>query len=139
MPSQKLVRCRIRSRGASEKGSYRYVPLDIFGLWEYLMTHRHGFEVLHPCTSLWLDQEDSPEIPFSERPFDRVTEVSTFVFSGRDDMFTRACRYFPTDECDRLKELFLSHYHDEVRIQSHVRERQGFWLHRQPAEVGTPV
>ena len=45
MASQKLVRCEIRRNGAERDEQVRYVPLEIYGLWEYLMTRRHGFEV----------------------------------------------------------------------------------------------
>jgi hypothetical protein len=134
MASQKLVRCEIHRRGNDGPGTPRYVPLEIFGLWEYLMNHKHGFEVANSRASLWLDMEDSPEAAYSENQYDRVTEVSAFVYSGRDEMFTRACRYFKTDECERLKEIFLAHYRGGGEHgHAHIRERQGIWLHRQTA------
>jgi len=121
-------------------GSLRYIPLEIFGLWEYLMTAKHDFEVRNPRASLWLDMEDSPEAAYSENQYDRVTEVTAFVYSGRDDMFTRACRYFQSETCEELRSIFLSHYHPETqaRPQAHVRERQGIWLHRETSDL-TPA
>jgi hypothetical protein len=140
MPSQKLVRCEIRKRGATGPVSARFIPLEIFGLWEFLMVTKHDFEVLRPVASLWLDMEDSPEQAYERDQYDRVTEVTAFVYSGRDDMFTRACRYFRTDECPELREIFLSHYRSSSsRLQPHVRERAGIWLHRDatlPVDVG---
>jgi len=133
MASQKLVRCEIRRRSSSAPASPRFIPLEIFGLWEYLMSTKHDFEVITPRASLWLDMEDSPEAAYTENQFVRVTEVSAFVYSGRDEMFTRACRYFRTDECERLKTIFLAHYGTQAdKPQAHVRERTGIWLHRQP-------
>jgi hypothetical protein len=132
MPSQKLVRCRVRQRGSST-WSARFIPLEIFSLWEHLMRTKHGFEVSEPRASLWLDMEDSPEAAYSESQYDRVTEVTAFVYSGRDEMFTRCCRYFPSQELSRLKPIFLAHYGGETtRLQTHIRERQGIWLHREP-------
>jgi len=131
MPSQKLVRCFIRPAMAERETTPRFVPLEIFGLWEFLMTRKHGFEVLDAEASLWLDVEDTPEAAYGENDYDRVTEVTAYIYSGRDGMFSRACRYFPTDQCQRLKELFLKHYRDRdevIRVQ--VRERPGIWLHR---------
>ena len=46
MPSQKLVRCEIRPRATKQAGTPRFIPLEIFGLWEYLMATKHGFEIL---------------------------------------------------------------------------------------------
>ena len=140
MPSQKLVRCEIRPRRSQGPASPRFIPLEIFGLWEYLMNEKHDFEVIDPRASLWLDMEDSPEAAYSEHQYERVTEVTAFVFSGRDEMFTRACRYFRSNECERLKSIFLSHYHDPTsRVQSHVRERSGIWLLREAVPAHSTV
>jgi hypothetical protein len=137
MGSQKIMRCEIRRAGSLAPTTERFVPLEIFGLWEYLMTHKHSFEVLNARASLWLDMEDSPETAYGEAQFERVTEVTAFVYSERDGMFTRARRYFATERCEDLKRIFLSHYEaDAGRLQTHLRERPGIWLHREvvPAE-----
>jgi hypothetical protein len=99
------------------------------------MTTKHDFEVVEPRASLWLDMEDSPAAAYGESQYERVTEVSAFVYSGRDDMFSRACRYFLTEECERLKSIFLSHYQGDPERphNTHVRERQGIWLIREAA------
>lgn len=136
MASQKLVRCEVRGHGSDGEPQVRYVPLEIFGLWEYLMTRRHGFQVESARASLWLDAEETPESAYEERHFDRVTEISLFLYSSRDDMFTRVCRYFPTDHCEALKKIFLAHYpNDDAGIQTRLRERQGYWIHRRSGEA----
>ena len=132
MSSQKIVRCQLRRPGNGDSGQVRYVPLEIFGLWEHLMASKHGFEVSDPRASLWLDMEDSPEAAYTENQFDRVTQVTAFVYSQRDDMFTRARRYFRSDEAEDLKRIFLSHYTgEEARIQTQVHERTGIWIVRE--------
>ena len=132
MSSKKIVRCHLRRAGSAEPGQVRYVPLEIFGLWEHLMTTKHGFEVVTPRASLWLDMEDAPEAAYSQSQYDRVTEVSAYVYSERDDMFTRARRYFRADEAESLKKIFLSHYQgEESRIQTQVHERNGIWIVRE--------
>lgn len=135
MPSQKLVRCEIRHDGNGSGASVRYVPLEIFGLWEFLMTEKHGFSVCDSRASLWLDMEDAPEAAYGESQYERVTEVTVFVYSDRDGMFTRVCRYFPTSDCETLKPIFLAHYPDGGRISSQVRERPGIWIRREEAPV----
>jgi hypothetical protein len=132
MPSQKLVRCALR-RSHDDGASVRYVPLEIFGLWEFLMTARHRFDVVEPRASLWVDMEESPEAAYGDSQFDRVTEVTAFVYSARDDMFSRVCRYFPTEEWARLRPIFLAHYAGATAPgdpKPQVRERVGIWLHR---------
>lgn len=132
MSSQKIVRCQLRRAGSSSAGQVRYVPLEIFGLWDHLMSSKHGFEIMEPRASLWLDMEDSPEAAYNQSQYDRVVEVTAFVYSARDDMFTRARRYFRADESETLKRIFLSHYSGEdSRIQTQVHERTGIWLVRE--------
>jgi hypothetical protein len=137
MPSMKLVRCIIQPRGGAIVASPRFVPLEIFGLWEYLMTTKHGFEVKEAQASLWLDMEESPEVAYDDHPHERVTEVSAFIYSRRDDMLTRACRYFRSEDCERLTSIFLSHYPDDASQRpTQLRERPGIWVYRQPVEAG---
>lgn len=131
MSSQKIVRCELRRGGPGGPTQTRFVPLEIFGLWEHLMASKHEFEVLNARASLWLDMEDSPEAAYSQNQYERVTEVTAFVYSDRDDMFTRARRYFPSSEADQLKKIFLSHYtNPESRIQTQVSDRPGIWIVR---------
>jgi hypothetical protein len=131
MSSLKLMRCELRKRGTRGPGTIRYVPLEIFGLWEHLMSNKHDFEIVTPRASLWLDMEDQPEAAYGESQFERVTEVTAFVYSERDEMFTRARRYFRADESESLKRIFLSHYDKGPgSIQPQVREKTGIWLVR---------
>ncbi len=131
MSSQKLIRCELRRKG-SNRTQVRYVPLEIYGLWEHLMATKHEFEVIEPKASLWLDMEDSPDAAYTQSQFERVTEVTAFVYSDRDEMFTRARRYFASEEAAQLKQIFLSHYTSaEGRIQTQVHEREGIWIRRE--------
>jgi hypothetical protein len=134
MGSQKIMRCEIRRVGSTGPTTERFVPLEIFGLWEYLMVHKHDFEVLNPQASLWLDMEDSPDTAYGETLYERVTEVTAFVYSERDGMYMRARRYFASDRCEELKRIFLSHYESsDASIQTHLRERPGVYLRRESA------
>ncbi len=140
MPSQKLVRCEVRP--SAGKSSIRYVPMEIYGLWEYLMTHKHGFEVDNQGASLWIDVEESPEVAYTEPSYERVTEITLFVYSEQDGMFTRICRYFPSEHYRELKPIFLSHYVKpgvESEVGPQVREKEGIWIKREPAEVAVKV
>jgi hypothetical protein len=132
MGSQKIMRCEIRHVDGTGPATERFVPLEIFGLWEHLMAHKHGFEVVSAQASLWLDLEDSPDSAYRDTQFERVTEVTAFVYSDRDGMFTRARRYFASDRCEELKRIFLSHYESaDGCIRTHLRERPGIYLHRE--------
>jgi hypothetical protein len=135
MASQKLVRCEIRRPDAAGDPTVRYVPLDIFGLWEFLMRTKHRFEVTQCVASLWIDVNETPEIAYGENQYERVTEVELLRYSDQDGMFSRVSRYFPTIEYPELKTLLLNHYEsvsspDSPHLQ--IKERQGIWIRRDP-------
>lgn len=132
MPSQKLVRCEVVSPGRDD-GSVRYVPLEIFGLWSYLMEHKHGFRLASTEISLWIDLDESPELAYGEPKHEPVTEISLFVYSDPAGMFTRISRYFPTPEFARLRPIFLSHYVPPDAVggaEPPIREKPGLWIRR---------
>jgi len=133
MASQKLVRCEIKRTG-SGAGTVRYVPLEIFGLWEFLMRQKHQFEVSASVASLWIDVDENPEVAYGENQYERVTEVTLLRYSEQDGMFSKVNRYFPTRECPELKNLLLRHYatvHEPGAPGLQFRERQGVWIRRE--------
>ena len=135
MASQKLVRCEIRKPDASGEPTVRYVPLEIFGLWEFLMRTKHRFEVERSVASLWIDVDETPEAAYGENQYERVTEVQLLRYSEADGMFSRVSRYFPTEEFPRLKEMLLRHYQgvsDPSAPGPQVKERRGIWIRRAP-------
>ncbi len=135
MASQKLVRCEIQRPGDTRSGTVRYVPLEIYGLWEYLMQRKHQFDVKGNVASLWIDVDENPEVAYGENQYERVTEVTLLRYSEQDEMFGRVCRYFPTQEYPELKKLLLKHY-EGVREPGapnlQLKERQGIWIKREP-------
>ncbi len=137
MASQKLVRCEIRRSDAAEDATVRYVPLEIFGLWEFLMRNKHRFEVRRSVASLWIDVDETPEAAYGENQYERVTEVELLRYSDRDGMFSRVSRYFPTVEYPQLKELLLRHYEsvsNPSAPQLQIKERPGIWIRRDPRD-----
>lgn len=136
MASQKLVRCEIQRPDApSRDATVRYVPLEIFGLWEFLMRTKHRFEVTRSVASLWIDVDEAPETAYGENQYEHVTEVDLLRYSERDGMFSRVSRYFPTKDYPVLKELLLRHYasaSDPAAPQLQIKERQGIWIRRDP-------
>ena len=133
MASQKLVRCEIKRAGTGD-GTVRYVPLEIFGLWEFLMRHKHQFDVSASVASLWIDVDENPEVAYGENQYERVTEVTLLRYSDADGMFSKVDRYFPTEEYPALKSLLLKHY-EGVREPGapnlQLKERQGVWIRRE--------
>lgn len=132
MSSQKLVRCEV-DRGDGRPASPRFVPIEIFGLWEYLMVHRHEFRVAGRNASVWVELEEGGSQVKS--PVEHVTEIALFVFEPKDGMLTRVCRYVPSDEASRVREILLAHYKPPAGSTAPapwVRERAGVWFRPRP-------
>lgn len=133
MPSQKLIRCEVSRSGIPGAATVRYVPMEIYGLWEFLMTAKHQFAIAKPQASLWVDIEESPELAYSEDQYERVTELTLFIFSERDGMFGKVSRYFPSAGYDQVKDIFLKHYtagESEPSLKPQMKERPGIWIRR---------
>jgi len=97
------------------------------------MVERHGFEVLDRRASVWIDVEDEQEMSFSSGQFERVDEICLHVFSEKDGMFQRVCRYFRAEERDRLTGILLRHYAPHVYEDARrpqIAERAGIWIVR---------
>ncbi len=139
MTSEKLVRCSVSTPpppAESPRLSARYVPLEIFDLWEYMMRVRHGFEVTDKSTSLWFERGESTESSYSGLEVKRVTRVELYFYSEDDGMLHQKTRYFPSDDEEKYKtirETFLSHYRENGHSGSkkvNYREHSGVWISR---------
>ncbi len=133
MPSQKLIRCEVSRPTVPNATTVRYVPMEIYGLWEYLMTAKHRFAITKPQASLWVDVEESPELAYSEEQYERVTELTLFIFSERDGMFGKVSRYFPAESYEHVKSIFLKHYTSNEAgpgLKPQMKERPGIWIKR---------
>lgn len=109
-PSQKLVRCEAVNR--YRETSVRFVELDAFRLWEYLMTHKHGLRIGAPRLCLWIDgreYEDNSNVfdrAGEAEPVDRVV-VDLF---DREYRFSQSIvRYARHAEAGRLVDILRSH------------------------------
>src|SRR4030095_7090916 len=54
-----MVRCRLDASEEESPRTLRYVPLDEFGLWRYLMEHRHHRDVWSEEVSIWVAEESA--------------------------------------------------------------------------------
>ncbi|MBZ0270661.1 hypothetical protein K8I61_01385 [bacterium] len=114
-----MVRCFL-SRSEDEAGDVRYVPLEIFTLWRFLMERVHNLVVGDPVVAAWV-----PEQPAGGKG-DPVVEVS-FKYLEREGVGRPVTRYFPEDGFDEIFGYFRKHF-VESNIMDGVRRRKGFFL-----------
>jgi hypothetical protein len=121
-----MVRCRLDARDESAAGTLRYVPLDEFGLWRYMMEHRHGRRITVEEISIWVAEEsarwNSFEGPDNLEPVLRVR----FQQVGEEGMPVPVQRFFPAETYPEAQEALLRHYENGGR--SDVRATPGYFV-----------
>jgi hypothetical protein len=130
-----MVRCRLDARDESAARTLRYVPLDEFGLWRYMMEHRHRREVTVEEISIWVAEDSarwsSFEGPDSLEPVLRVR----FQQVGEDGTPMPVQRFFPAETYPEAQEALLRHYQNGSR--SAVRATPGYFVPVQSAQGAT--
>jgi hypothetical protein len=114
--SQKLVRCRVVNR--YQETSIRFVEIDAFKLWEYLMTNKHGLKVGEPSLCLWVDDE---EYQHNAGVFDRAGDVEAVnrivvdMFDAEYGFSQTTTRYARAGESEQVVDILRSHIPPELR------------------------
>jgi len=109
----KLVRCQVlkESDGLFE-ADIRYIPVEEFHLWKYLMEAKHGLHVEEPQVMLWVSKEEyTSHRAFYDR-FPRIP-VSRISFLNPCEGLETLCpvtRYVPTERAPELTRLLIRHY-----------------------------
>jgi len=110
LETEKLVRCDVVNR--YNESSTRFVSLDAFKLWEYLMCHKHGLRVGDPRLCLWVDGDTfQRNASVFERagvtePVDRIT---VDLFDSEYGFSQTVTRYSRTIETQQLVDILRSH------------------------------
>ncbi len=137
--SEKLVRCevsKVQGFGGPEAPSRRYVPLDIFQLWEFLMRERHDFTITDSEISLWFERGEATRSSYSGLEVEPVTRVELFFYSPDDGMLHQKIRYFPSadgKQYGNIRDTFLSHFREGIESRGgslNYREHPGVWINR---------
>ena len=114
--SQKLMRCQVANR--YQEASVRYIELDAFKLWEYLMTHKHGLKVGEPTLCLWVDDN---EYRRNANVFDRAGEVEAVnrivvdLFDDEYGFSQTVTRYARAGESAQVVAILRSHIPEQLR------------------------
>jgi len=129
-----MVRCFL-SKKPEESGDIRYIPLEIFTLWRFLMERVHHLHVQDPEVSVWIPEKAGGDA--AEGGNDKsVIEVS-FKYMEREGVGRPVTRYFPEDNFDRIFGYFRKHF-SEKNILEGVLHRKGRYLGGERAKSYVP-
>ena len=113
--SQKLIRCQVTNR--YQETSTRFIELNDYKLWEYLMTTKHGLRVGEPHLCLWVD---AAEYQDNATVFDRAGEVEAVdrivvdLFDAEYGFSQTITRYARATESDQVVGILRSHIPTEL-------------------------
>jgi hypothetical protein len=133
MAKIKMVKCMLRSPG--EAPAVRYVPFREFQLWRYYMTHAHEKIVEGQEISVWVDARSYSETPPAQaRPLESVLRVDLQYWDRALNTAALVQRYFPLEEYDSIRDVFLRHYPDSPAtegqrvFQKRLNETRGYYI-----------
>jgi len=124
MDSVQMVRCFL-SRDPKENGSVRYVPLEIYEMWRFLMQKVHLLTVQEPVVSTWVATGDD----YGKSDPDNVETVIEIKFNYRDknNVGKPVVRYFPEVNFDQIYGYFRQHFPEESKMEG-VSRRKGLFM-----------
>lgn len=112
----RLLRCDTVNR--FHEPGVRFVELEHFRLWEYMMRTKHGLEVRHLHLCLWLGEATFMRNagPFSHAGrVEEVSRVTVSIFDARHSYYLDIKRYALAEEADKVEEILLSRIPEEIR------------------------
>ena len=113
---QKLIRCRMVNREGET--SVRYVTLEYFLLWEYMMQTRHGFSFEEYSLCMWLSADEFEKNAELYSHSGEVEDVNRFDIEIFDDKYHytyNVSRFVREQEVEEFNQIVLSHVPEDVR------------------------
>ncbi len=113
--SQKLIRCTVKSNNGP--ASLRYIELEHYSLWSYMMLHKHGLEVINASLWLWIKKAEleakKPQYAHFSA-MEKVNKIELLIFDERYGFTHETYRFAPVKETNLLQKTLLSHLASEI-------------------------
>lgn len=107
---RKLIRCNVLN--PFNVPSVRFVDLESFKLWEYMMQHKHGIKVVSASLCLWVNESTyfANEALYSRAgDVEQVNQIVVTIFDDVHHYMYRVYRYALAVDSERVKDIILSH------------------------------
>lgn len=109
----KLVRCLVhKTRGLSETPEVRWIPWTEFELWKFMVSSQYRFTVSGETLYIYISRAEYArhEPVYSRLPHTAVNKITLYFFLKADQVLVPVSRYFPADDYERIKPVFLRHF-----------------------------
>ncbi len=113
--SQKLLNCTVISKDSKE--SQRFIELEQYKLWSYMMFHKHGLRIGNVALWLWLGEEDYKEreelYSLAHDVID-VNKLTVFLYDQKNGFSHISSRYVEANETEKMVEILTSHVSEDL-------------------------
>lgn len=112
----RLLRCD--TVNAAGEAAVRFVELEYYRLWEYMMRQEHGIEVRHLRLCLWLGETTFMRNagPYSHGgEVEDVNRITLSIFDRQHSYFLHVKRYVLAEESQLMEGVLLSHVPDDIQ------------------------
>lgn len=113
---QKVVRCHVTNSNGDV--TMRFIELEDYKLWEYMMQHKHGMQVDIERLCVWLVGEEylaKEQLYSRSGSSEQVERIVLRVFDESKAYYHTINRFYPAADSDAMKRILLKHVPDEVR------------------------
>lgn len=120
MESIEMIKCFLK-RDVEHPGYVRYIPLEIYELWRFLMERVHGLAVTYPQISKWVPSEEG--VHDAPSGTEVVIEIK-FKYMQVPGTRKPVIRYFPEKDFDGIYGYFKTHFPDDSKMEG-ISKRKG--------------
>ena len=114
LDSKVLTKCTTINKKGEERP--RYIDSADFHLWEYMITHRHGFQIEEETNCLWLPEAHFGENENIYRDSGEVEPVNRIIVAIYDESLgcsTTTERFSPTSDTSKHLEVLNFHLSEQ--------------------------
>lgn len=112
---QKLLYCKVVSKDFGQ--SKRFVELENFQLWAYMMFHKHGLRIQDISLWLWVCKDKLQEYQkhYEQAPHIlQVSRIGVFLSDELNGFSHVNYRYAEDDQVTTMKKILMSHVSPEL-------------------------
>ena len=113
--STKLIRCKVARQDGST--STRYIEFEVFKFWQYMMVHKHRFEITDLSLCLWVDDADyeqKEEIYIRVGSIAPVCKIVVSIFDSKNGFTHTSSRFVPEADAEKIRNILMTHIPDDI-------------------------
>lgn len=108
--SKKLIRCSVSNQDGIP--TTRFIEVEVFKLWHYMMKSKHGLGVSDISLCLWVNEDEfkqKEKLYIRSGEVDPVHRIVISIYDSKNGFSHMTCRYALDQDVNKVKSILLSH------------------------------